>query len=111
MKKTTIECLLEVKTKGGLQLEKPIAGRLRVNEEMDEADFWEEEGATVIYGEPNTKRLMQGNHCSVWWNKKKKRYVIRVTCDPNYSPVIAECDFENCMNFIKRRICNGTETY
>ncbi len=83
---------------------KLMAGKLSVDEEGEKANFKEEEGASVIYGEAHTKRLMRGKNCSVHWHDEKKKYLIRIYVDPNVSPAQPEWDFEECMNFIRRKI-------
>lgn len=104
--KTTIEKVdISITTKkNSLPTSKAVAGRFRLYEENTKAAFKEEEGASVIYGEAHTKRLMRGKNCSVHWHDEKKKYLIRIYVDPNVSPAQPEWDFEECMNFIRRKI-------
>ena len=91
-----------------LQGKKVAAGRFHLAPDWDRASFVEEKGARVICGERNSHRLLQGNNCSVWWNSKKKRYTIRVSMTPDMcGAIFAECDFEECLNYVKSRIHDG----
>lgn len=89
--------------KNALPTSKPVAGRFRMSPDLGNASF-EEEDAVVIYGDPKSKRLMRGKGCSVWYNPEKKTYKICVQVNPDESPARPEWAFEECMNFIKRRI-------
>ncbi len=91
--------------KNALPTKSPVAGRFRIAPSCETASFVEED-AIVIYGDPKSKRLMRGNGCSVWYNPEKKTYKICVHVNPNESPARPEWAFEECMNFIKRRICH-----
>ncbi|MBR6032992.1 MAG: hypothetical protein IKP36_13720 [Bacteroidaceae bacterium] len=108
--KTTYEGVsLSVTTKKNATPEgKLLAGRLNVHKNAEKADFTEEEGAVVIYGEPKSKRIMQGRTCAVYWNPEKKQYLVRIRIDTGRKDpkLIAELDFEECMNFIGRRMAN-----
>lgn len=103
--KTLVEkCDISITTiKNALPQEKPVAGKFRISEDCETASFVEED-AVVIYGDPKSKRLMRGKGCSVWYNPEKKMYKICVHVNPNESPARPEWAFEECMNFIKRRI-------
>ena len=90
--------------KNALPQEKPVAGKFRISENCETASFVEED-AVVIYGDPKSKRLMRGKGCPVWYNPEKKTYKICVQVNPDESPARPEWAFEECMNFIKRRIC------
>lgn len=92
--------------KNALPQDKPVAGKFRISEDCETASFVEEE-AVVIYGDPKSKRLMAGKGCSVWYNTEKKMYKICVQVNPNESPARPEWAFEDCLNFIKRRICRN----
>ena len=91
--------------KNALPQEKPVAGKFQISEDCTAASFVEED-AIVIYGDPKSKRLMRGNGCSVWYNPEKNTYKICVHVNPEVSPARPEWAFEECMNFIKRRICH-----
>ena len=91
--------------KNALPTKSPVAGRFRIAPSCETASFVEED-AIVIYGDPKSKRLMRGNGCSVWYNPEKNTYKICVHVNPEASPARPEWAFEECMNFIKRRICH-----
>lgn len=91
--------------KNALPQEKPIAGRFQLSDDCSAAVFKEEENATVIIGESKSKRIMQGRRCAVYWNSEKERFKICISVPPTKAAVIAaECDFEDCLNYIKRRM-------
>lgn len=87
---------------------KPVAGRFRMSPDWENASFVEED-ATVIYGDPKAKCLKRGRLCSVWWHPEKKQYKISLRIVPAESPQMPEWAFEDCMNFIRRRINDGTD--
>lgn len=90
--------------KNSLPTSKPVAGRFRLSPTLDEASFVEED-CIVIYGEAKSKRLMQGKSCSVWWNPEKRTYKVCVSMTTERPSVNqAEWSFEDCLNFIRRRI-------
>ena len=91
--------------KNALPTGKPVAGRFKIAPDCETASFVEED-AVVIYGDPKSKRLMRSKGCSVWFNAEKNMYKICVQVNPNDSPARAEWDFEECLNFIKRRLCH-----
>ena len=94
--------------KNTLPTSKPIAGNFRVSPDWENAAFVEEEGASVIYGEPKSRRVMRRERSSVWWNPEKVQFTVRVQVNPNRSSVIkAEWEFEECINFIKTKITEG----
>ncbi len=63
------------------------------------------ENATVIVGESKSKRIMQGRRCAVYWNPEKERFKICISVPPTKAAaVVAECDFEECMKVICRRM-------
>ena len=86
--------------------DKPLAGRILVNDlDNGKATFDEWEGATVICGEPKSRRVLQGKTCSVWWNPEKERYTIRISVAPNMdAAMLSECDYEECIAYVKRKI-------
>ena len=91
--------------KNALPQEKPIAGRFQLSDDCSAAVFKEEENATVIIGESKSKRIMQGRRCAVYWNSEKERFKICISVPPTKAAVIeAECDFEVCLIYIKRRM-------
>ena len=104
--KTIIEsCELTISHRRNMSEGKPLAGRIYVNGEDGKADFTESENATVIFGEPKSRRVLQGKSCSVWWNPEKERYTIRISMSPNMSSVLlSECDYEECITYIKSQI-------
>ena len=91
--------------RNALPIEKPVAGRFRISENCSEATFCEED-ATIIYGEKKSERVMRGRHCAVYWNREKGKYRISITIDPRQPGFnfLAECDFDDCLNAIKRRM-------
>lgn len=91
--------------KNALPQEKPVAGKFQLSEDCSAAVFKEEENATVIIGESKSKRIMQGRRCAVYWNSEKERFKICISVPPTKAAaVVAECDFEECMKTISRRI-------
>lgn len=91
--------------KNALPTSKAVAGRFRLSPEMDTASFVEEEGLRVICGEPKTKRLMQGCGFSVRYAPEEETYIVRVTMKPDPLAIkIATWNFEECINYIKRKI-------
>ena len=93
--------------KNALPQEKPVAGKFQLSEDCSAAVFKEEENASVIYGESKSKRIMQGRRCAVYWNPEKERFKICISVPPTKAAaVVAECDFEECMKVICRRICH-----
>ena len=93
--------------KNALPQEKPVAGKFQISEDCTAAVFKEEENATVIIGESKSKRIMQGTRCAVYWNPEKERFKICISVPPTKAAaVVAECDFEECMKVICRRICH-----
>ena len=84
-----------------------MAGKFQISEDCTAAVFKEEKNATVIIGESKSKRIMQGQRCAVYWNSEKERFKICISVPPTRAAVIAaECDFEDCLNTIRRRICH-----
>ena len=105
--KTFVEkCDIHITTiKNVLPQEKPVAGKFQLSDDCSVAVFKEEENATVIIGESKSKRIMQGSRCAVYWNPVKERFRICISVSPVKSAIIAaECDFEDCLNAIKRRV-------
>lgn len=105
--KTNFEAVeLSVRTKKNrIPTSKPVAGRFRMSPDFDKAFFSEEEHASVIIGEGKTRRLFRRNTCSVRYNEEDEEYVIRIrvkTSKPGYD-LMAECDFEECINYIKAK--------
>jgi hypothetical protein len=101
---------LSVTTRGNSMPTKiPAVGRFLMSAEWDTASFVEDKNATVIYGDPKAKPLMRGRMCSVWWHPEKKEYKISLRVNPKESPSLAEWAFEDCMNYIKRRIADGKD--
>ena len=93
--------------KNALPQEKPVAGKFQISDDCTVAVFKEEENATVIIGESKSKRIMQGRRCAVYWNSEKERFKICISVPPTRgAAVVAECDFEECMKAIIRRINN-----
>ena len=93
--------------KNALPQEKPVAGKFQLSEDCSAAVFKEEENASVIYGESKSKRIMQGTRCAVYWNPEKERFKICISVPPTKAAaIVAECDFEECMKTICRRICH-----
>ena len=91
--------------KNALPQEKPVAGKFQISEDCTAAVFKEEENATVIIGESKSKRIMQGTRCAVYWNPEKERFKICISVPPNKADaIVAECDFEECMKTICRRM-------
>lgn len=90
--------------RNALPIEKPVAGRFRISEDCTAASFHEED-ATIIFGEPKSKRIMQGKHCAVYWNPEKGKYRISISIDPNQSGafILAECDYEDCVTCIRKK--------
>lgn len=106
--KTKIENVdLSLTTKrSSLPTRNPVAGRFRLSPELDTASFVEED-CTIIFGDAKSKRIMQGKGCSVWWNPEKRTYKACITMTTERASVNqAEWNFEDCLNFIKRRIIN-----
>ena len=91
--------------RNALPIEKPVAGRFRISEDCTMASFHEED-ATIIFGEKKSERVMRGKHCAVYWDAEKKRYRISIIVDPSRPGfnVFAECDYEDCIQFIRRRV-------
>ncbi len=85
---------------------KVMAGRLDVDDEGEINHFKEEDDAKIIFGLQKSKPVMRGNMCSVWWNPEKQRYTIRIQVDPKQEPLFPRNRFEDCMNFLGRRIKN-----
>ena len=109
MKATVEKVNLSLSTKGNsLPTSRAVAGRLRLTPDFEQASFVEENG-TFICGEPKSRRVLKGKNCSVWYNPEKERYVIRVCVEKDSTPFTATCDFEECLNFLKRRITNETK--
>ena len=108
MKKKKKKCDIHITTiKNALPQEKPVAGKFQISDDCSVAVFKEEENATVIIGESKSKRIMQGQRCAVYWNSEKERFKICISVPPTRAAVIAaECDFEDCLNTIRRRICH-----
>lgn len=107
--KTLVEkCDIHITTiKNALPQEKPVAGKFQISDDCTVAVFKEEENATVIIGESKSKRIMQGQRCAVYWNSEKERFKICISVPPTRgAAVVAECDFEECMKAIMRRINN-----
>lgn len=91
--------------KNSLPQEKPVAGKFQISEDCTVAMFKEEENATVIIGKGKSKRIMQGRRCAVYWNPEKERFKICISVPPTRAAaVVAECDFEECMKAISRRM-------
>ena len=90
--------------KNGLPTSKPAVGRFRVHPDQSAASFIEEEGK-VIFGEGHSRRLMRGKGYSVWYDEKNERYLVRVTLKPTDKAylMMAQCDFEECINFIEKK--------
>ena len=90
--------------KNSIPTSKPVTGRMRVSADMESASFVETDGK-VILGEGKCVRVYRGQNCSVWHDAEKDEYRIRVTLKKvdNQSTMMAQCDFEECMNFIIRR--------
>ena len=85
--------------------EKPAIGRFLMSAEWDTASFVEEEDATVIIGERNTKRLYRGKNCSVMWDKKNQRYKISLLIAPDFLALAkSEWDYEECANYIRKQL-------
>ena len=91
--------------RNALPIEKPVAGRFRISEDCTMASFHEED-ATIIFGEKKSERVMRGKRCAVYWDSKKKRYRISILVDPSMPGfnVFAECDYEDCIRFIRREV-------
>lgn len=91
--------------KNALPTSAPVVGRFRISPEMDVASFVEDEEAKVIVGERNGRRIRRGKDCSVWWNPVTEEFRIHLTvrCDTK-SVLMSECNYEDCINFIKRKI-------
>ena len=105
--KTIVEkCDIHITTiKNMLPQEKPVAGKFQLSDDCSAAVFKEEENAHVFVGESKSKRIMQGRRCAVYWNPEKERFKICISVPPTKAAVIAaECDFEDCLNAIKRRM-------
>lgn len=91
--------------KNALPTAKPVAGKFRLSQDLGTASFVEEEGASVIYGEPKSHTLMRDTSCSVKWDSKREEYIVRVRVKPSLRAAMrGDWDCEKCMNFIKRRI-------
>lgn len=105
--KTFVEkCDIHITTiKNVLPQAKPVAGKFQLSDDCSAAMFKEEENATVIIGDRKSRRIMQGPRCAVYWNTEKKRFKICISVPPTMSAAtVAECDFEECMKAISRRI-------
>ena len=101
---------LHVTTKASsMPTSRPVAGNLKLSPDWEDASFVEDAKACVIYGDPKAKPLKRGRLCSVWWHPEKKQYKISLRIDPKESPMFPEWAFEDCMNFIKRRIADGKD--
>lgn len=97
--------------KNALPTMKPVAGRFRLSKGLDTASFVEDEDATVIVGVRNGRRIRQGKDCSVYWNPVKEEFRMHLTIgNDSRSIILAECNFEDCLNFIKRRILETNYT-
>ena len=59
----------------------------------------------VISGEGKSVRLLKGKNYSVWYDTERERYKIRIVVEPSGrgADMMATCDFEECLNYIKRR--------
>jgi len=90
--------------KNSIPTSKAVTGRMRVSADMESATFVEEEGK-VILSEGKCSRVYRGQNCSVWYDAEKDEYRIRVTLKKvdNPSTMMAQCDFEECLNYIIRR--------
>ena len=90
--------------KNSLPTSKPAFGRFRVLPEQHVASFIEENGK-VISGEGKSVRLLKGKNYSVWYDTERERYKIRIVVEPSErgADMMAACDFEECLNYIKRR--------
>ncbi len=90
--------------KNSLPTSKPAFGRFRVQPDHSEASFIEENGK-VISGEGKSVRLLKGKNYSVWYDTERERYKIRIVVEPSErgADMMAACDFEECLNYIKRR--------
>ena len=103
---------LSITTKrNALPTSKPVAGKFHLGANLGKASFVEEENATVIFGKSNTERLLRGENYSIHWNRKKKMYIVRLQVYP--TPISlrdAEWNFEDCVDFIKRRILETNYT-
>ena len=105
--KTLVEkCDIHITTiKNALPVSKPVAGKFQLSDDCSAAVFKEEENATVIIGDRKSRRIMQGPRCAVYWNTEKERFKICISVLPTRAAtIVAECDFEECMNAISRRI-------
>ena len=105
--KTNFEAVeLSVKTKKNrIPTSKAVTGRFHMSPDCEKAFFSEEENASVIIGEAKTRRLFRRNTCSVRYNEDDEEYVIRIrvkTSRPGYD-LMAECDFEECINYIRAK--------
>jgi len=111
--KTTIEKVdISITTKrNALPVSRPVAGKFRLGATLEKASFVEEEDAKVIIGGSNTERIRRGRDCSVYWNPVKEEFRMHLTIGNNSrSIILAECNFEDCIDFIKRRILEMNRT-
>ena len=106
MKALVEKCDIHITTiKNALPQEKPVAGKFQISDDCSVATFKEEENAHIIIGPSKSKRIMQGRRCAVYWNTEKEQFKICISVPPTRAAVIvAECDFEECLNAIKRRM-------
>lgn len=87
-----------------LQGNKTATGRFSISGDWDEAVFTEQEG-TLICGESKSRRVKKGKNYSIWWNPDKERYTVRIIVPPDQrGALLAECDFEECINYIRMKI-------
>lgn len=70
--------------------------------DMEEASFEEQD---FSFGCSGKRRVFRKPNCSVWLDSDGS-YIIRLKFDPNdnHRYMHLECNFEECMNFIKSRI-------
>lgn len=107
MKTRIDKCDLTVTTKkNALPTRKPIAGRFKLSSDLGEASFEEDANGIVIYGEPKSTCLFRRPRASVWWHPDKKEYKISIRVPKDALLPLVECDYEECINFIKRRKIN-----
>lgn len=90
--------------KNCLPTSKPAFGRFRVLPDKSAASFIEE-GGRVISGEGKARRVLRGKNFSVWFDEENGQYRIRVVLKASdaAAAMMAQCDFEECINYIRRR--------
>lgn len=90
--------------KNELPQQKPVAGKFIISKDCSVAVFKEEENATVIIGERQSKRIMQGKGFNLSFNPEKNIYRITLSVDadkPDWNTAVV--NFTNCWACIEER--------